>query len=33
MVKGPGTEASAASPALILVQHWDAELKRVVPTK
>ena len=32
MIKGPGTDASA-SPALILVQHWDAELKRLAPTK
>jgi Tol biopolymer transport system component len=33
MVKAPGTEASAASPGVILVQHWDTELKRLVPTK
>ena len=33
MIKAPGTEASAASPSLILVQHWDAELRRLVPTK
>ena len=26
MIKGPGTDAP---PALILVQHWDAELKRL----
>ena len=32
MIKGPGTDASAP-PALILVQHWDAELKRLAPTK
>ena len=32
MIKGPGTDASA-SPSLILVQHWDAELKRFAPTK
>ena len=32
MIKGPGTDASA-SPSLILVQHWDAELKRLAPTK
>ena len=30
MIKGPGTDAP---PALILVQHWDAELKRLAPTK
>jgi serine/threonine-protein kinase len=33
MIKAPGTEASATSPAVILVQHWDTELKRLVPTK
>ena len=33
MLKAPGTETSTASPALILVQHWDTELKRLVPTK
>jgi serine/threonine-protein kinase len=33
MVKAPGTDASAAPPALIVVQHWDEELKRLVPTK
>ena len=31
MIKAPGTDASAA-PALIVVQHWDEELKRLVPT-
>ena len=30
MIKGSGTDAS---PALILVQHWDEELKRLAPTK
>ena len=30
MIKGPGPDAP---PALILVQHWDAELKRLAPTK
>jgi hypothetical protein len=33
MIQAPGTEASAASPSLVLVQHWDAELKRLVATK
>jgi serine/threonine-protein kinase len=33
MIKGAGTEASAASPALILVQHWDEELRRLAPKK
>ena len=32
MIKAPGTDASAAPPALIVVQHWDEELKRLVPT-
>jgi hypothetical protein len=27
------TEATAALPALIVVQHWDEELKRLVPVK
>jgi len=33
MLKGPVTDASAATSALIVVQHWDEELKRLVPTK
>ena len=33
MIKGPATDAGAAPPALIVVQHWDEELKRLVPTK
>jgi hypothetical protein len=33
MIKAPGTDASAALPALIVVPHWDDELKRLVPTK
>jgi hypothetical protein len=33
MIKAPGTDASAAPPALIVVQHWDEELKRLVPAK
>jgi hypothetical protein len=33
MLKAPGTDAGAAGPALIVVQHWDEELKRLVPTK
>jgi serine/threonine-protein kinase len=32
MIKAPGTDASAA-PALIVVQHWDEELKRLVLPK
>jgi len=33
MIKAPGTDASAAPPPLIVVQHWDEELKRLVPTR
>ena len=33
MIKAPGTDASAAPPALIVVQHWDEELERLVPTR
>jgi Tol biopolymer transport system component len=33
MVKAPGADAGAAPPALIVVQHWDEELKRLVPPK
>jgi eukaryotic-like serine/threonine-protein kinase len=33
MIRVPGTDASAAPPAVIVVQHWDEELKRLVPTK
>jgi hypothetical protein len=33
MIKTPGTDASAAPPALIVVQHWTEELKRLVPIK
>jgi serine/threonine-protein kinase len=33
MIKGPATDAGATPPAVILVQHWDEELKRLVPTK
>jgi serine/threonine-protein kinase len=33
MIKAPGPEAGAAPPTLVVVQHWDEELKRLVPTK
>jgi serine/threonine-protein kinase len=33
MVKAPGPDASAAPSALIVVDHWDEELKRLVPAK
>jgi serine/threonine-protein kinase len=33
MIKGPATDSSAAPPALIVVQHWNEELKRLAPTR
>jgi hypothetical protein len=33
MIKASVTDANAAPPALIVVQHWDVELKRLVPSK
>ena len=33
MIKAPGTDKGLAPAALIVVQHWDEELKRLVPTK
>jgi serine/threonine-protein kinase len=33
MIKALGSDASAAAPAIIVVQHWDEELKRLVRTK
>jgi serine/threonine-protein kinase len=33
MIKAPATDAGAVAPALIVVQHWDEELKRLVPAK
>jgi serine/threonine-protein kinase len=33
MIKAPGTDAGTAPPALIVVQHWDEELRHLVPTK
>ena len=32
MVKGGGTEPTATPAALVVVQHWGEELKRLVPT-
>jgi serine/threonine-protein kinase len=32
-ITAPATDARAAPPALIVVQHWDEELKRLVPTR
>jgi hypothetical protein len=33
MIKeGGGTDQTVAAPQLIVVQHWDEELKRLVPT-
>ena len=33
MIKAPGADSAAAPPSIIVVQHWDEELKRVVPTR
>jgi serine/threonine-protein kinase len=33
MLKASGTDAGAAPPAIVVVQNWDEELKRLVPTK
>jgi hypothetical protein len=33
MMKAPGSDATTAPPQLIVVQHFDEELKRLVPTK
>jgi hypothetical protein len=32
MIKAAETDAGAAPPALIVVQHWDEELKRLAAT-
>jgi serine/threonine-protein kinase len=32
MIKTPGSDSGTA-PLLVVVQHWDEELKRLVPTK
>jgi len=32
-IKAAGGDASAVPPALIVVQHWDEELKRLAPTR
>ena len=33
MIKAPGTDAGVGPPAIVVVQHLDEELKRLVPTK
>jgi hypothetical protein len=33
MIKRGGTESVTPPTSLIVVQHWDQELKRLVPTK
>jgi eukaryotic-like serine/threonine-protein kinase len=33
MIKVVGANADAGSPSIVVVQHWDQELKRLVPTK
>jgi hypothetical protein len=32
MIKAPGADAGVPPPAIIVVQHWDEELKRLVAT-
>jgi hypothetical protein len=32
MIKGSGGDDTAARPAIVVVQHWVEELKRLVPT-
>ncbi len=32
-IKAPGTDATGTPPALIVMQHWDEDLKRIAPTK
>jgi serine/threonine-protein kinase len=31
MIKDSGTKVSSAPPSIVVVQHWDEELKRLVP--
>ena len=33
MIKAPGGDSTASSPSVIVVQHFDEELKRLVPTR
>ena len=33
MIRASGTDASGTQPAIVVVQHWDEELRRLVPTK
>jgi hypothetical protein len=33
MIKAGGSDATGGSPQLVVVQHFDEELKRLVPTK
>jgi serine/threonine-protein kinase len=33
MIKAPGSDAGVARPTIIVVQHWDEELRRLAPTK
>ena len=33
MIKAPGSDANDVPPALIVVQHWDDDLERLVPTR
>jgi hypothetical protein len=31
MIKAPGVDATGATPQIIVIQHFDEELKRLVP--
>ena len=33
MIKAPATDVAAAPSFIVIVQHWDEELKRLVPAK
>jgi hypothetical protein len=33
MIKAPGADPTAAPPSLVVVQHWDEELKRLAPIR
>ncbi|PYR76274.1 MAG: hypothetical protein DMF87_18580, partial [Acidobacteria bacterium] len=33
MIKAPGGDSTASPPSVIVVQHFDEELKRLVPTR
>jgi hypothetical protein len=33
MIKDSGADGTVASGSIVVVQHWDQELKRLVPTR